>query len=131
MARIPDLLARREIKYGEKSTPADKIRLGDLLRSVGQRTEALEVYLLADHQGGIQEMLAEALSEGRPSILILLRRHGHTISHEQWVTCGMAAEKAGRWRESYRSFIEAGDEDAVARVQENLPGYELYVPAGK
>ena len=39
--------------------------------------------------------------------------------------------QAQRWREAYRCFLRAGDEDALARAQEKIPDYELYLPQGK
>ncbi len=132
MARpIPDLLARREIKYGEKSTDADRIRLGDELREADQLTEALEVYLLAHHETGVDKLRKHARRAGRPSMLLTLRRAHAEITREEWVECGAAAERAGRWREAYRAYTEAGDEARLETVQANLPGYEIYIPAGK
>lgn len=127
----PDTLRLREIKYGEKSTPADRSRVARSLLGAGRTAEALDLFLLAGDAAAVGEIRAEAVRRGRPSLLLMCERAQQPVSTPQWKAAGEAAFADGRWREAFRCFQKAGDAEGLARVQERLPGYEIYVPQGK
>ncbi|MHC4340654.1 MAG: hypothetical protein ACYSX0_10650 [Planctomycetota bacterium] len=133
MARdLPDPLQLREVKYGEKTTPANRSQLARSLLEAGRQAEALDLYLLANDGTGIQEMRRIATEQGRPILLIMLSRSGeHTVSPKEWMAAGEVAFKEARWREAFRCFTMAGDEAALERLRDKLPDYEIYVPQGK
>jgi len=128
---MPDALQLREVKYGVKSQSAQQIKLASAMESAGRVAEALDLYLLAGDEDGVQSIRKRAVAEGRPVWLLMAQREGHTVSHDDWKQCAAAAEAAGRLREAYRAYRFAEDEGGLARIHESLPGYEIYVPQGK
>ena len=127
----PSALRLREIKYGAKSSRDDRVRTGRELLEAGRVAEALDLFLLAGDDEAAGEVRALAVKQGRPLWLIQLRRGGRAVTQKDWVAAGRAAEADGRLREAYRAFLEARDEASLARIQEKLPGYEIYTPQGK
>jgi hypothetical protein len=128
---LPDTLALREIKFGERVLPAKRVKVARDLLAAGRIYDALDVFLLATDEKGISEVRRRAVADGLPVLLLMLKRAGRTPETREW---SEAAEKAladGRFREAFRCFLEAGDETGLARVREKLPGYEIYTPQGK
>ena len=128
---LPDSLRVREIKYGDKSTPKARTAVGEQLLAAGRTAEALDLFLLAGNDAAVQSIRAQALAEGRPSLLMAIEWRGEHLSREDWKVAGEGAMKAERWREAFRCFLHAKDEEAMARVQEKIPDYELFLPQGK
>ncbi|MGQ0612450.1 MAG: hypothetical protein ACT4PV_01695 [Planctomycetaceae bacterium] len=128
---LPNTLELREIKYSLKTTSAERIAAAASLERAGRLTEALDLLLLAHDEPGIARLSQRAAEEGQVILLLALRREGRAVAAAEWKKAGCAAEKAGRWREAFRAFSEAGDEEALARMRERLPGYELWQPQGK
>ena len=128
---LPDALALRDIKYGEKSTDQARIQTGEQLLAAGRLAEALDLFLIAGHEPGIAGLHERTVAEGRSALLIDAERRGRVVEVEDWKRAGHAALKAGRWREAYRCFHRAEDEDGLNAVREHLPDYEIYVPQGK
>jgi len=133
MARdLPEPLQLRDVKYGEKSTPTDRSKLARRLLEAGSQAEALDLYLLANDEAGIEEMRRIAVEHGRPLLLIMLSRSGeHSVSPKEWMAAGEVAFREARWREAFRCFTMAGNEAALERLRDKLPDYEIYVPQGK
>lgn len=127
----PDALAMREIKYGARSDAAQQKAAAAALLEAGRVAEALDLYLLCEDGAGIEAIQKRACAEGRPVWLIMIERIGRAISAADWKACAESAFRDERWREAYRAFLRAGDEAGLARVQEKIPGYEIYVPQGK
>ena len=50
--------------------------------------------------------------EGK-DLLVAAERRGRHIADNDWIRAGHAALKAGRWREAYRCFHRAEDEDGL------------------
>ena len=113
MARdLPDPIQLREVKYGEKSTAADRSRLAARLREAGRHAEALDLYLLANDESGVAELRRIAVEQGRPLLLVMLSRSGeHPVNKKEWKAAGEAALKDARWREAFRCFTMAGDDE--------------------
>jgi hypothetical protein len=132
MARaLPDALQLREIKYGTKTSAEERSRVARLLAEAGRLAEALDLFLLAGDEKGEAESRRRAVEEGRPVLLLSLRRAGRRIPREEWRQAGAAAARAGRWREAFRCYTEAGDEEGVEAVRDKLPDYSIYTPQGK
>ncbi|MCK6461135.1 MAG: hypothetical protein L6Q95_14735, partial [Planctomycetes bacterium] len=102
----------------------------DLL-AAGRVYDALDLFLIANDEKGISEIFSKAVLEGLPVLLLMLKRAGRPISPKDWSEAARKALSEGRHREAFRCFLEAGDEDGLARVREKLPGYEIYTPQGK
>ena len=128
---LPDALQLRHIKYGAKSQPAQQLQVARALIDAGRVAEALDLYLIADDEAGITAIKQRATTEGRPVWLVMIQRAERPVTAADWKACGEAAEKAGRLREAYRAFTMAKDESGLTRLEETLPGYEMYVPEGK
>ena len=128
---IPDALQMREVKYGEKTQPAQQTALAKSLLDCGRVAEALDLFLLAGDEASVTSIHKRACAEGRPVWLVMIERTGRTITSADWKACGEAALRKERWREAFRAFTMAGDEAGIARAQEKVPGYEIYVPQGK
>jgi hypothetical protein len=128
---LPDALQLREIKYGQKTSDQQRARVAQQLRDAGRFAEALDLYLLAGDEEGVADMERRAAEDGRPILLVMMQRAGREIPAATWAATGRAALAAGRWREAFRAFSEAGDEDGLAEVREHLPDYDFYVPQGK
>ncbi|MHC4970876.1 MAG: hypothetical protein ACYTG3_00940 [Planctomycetota bacterium] len=132
MARgLPDALQLREIKYGARTSTEERRRIARSLAAAGRVAEALDLYLLAGDEEGEAEVRRRAVAEGQPILLLILRRAGRSISRDEWAEAARAAVRAGRWREAYRCFSEAGDEAGLAEIQDKLPDYSVYTPPGK
>ena len=128
---FPTALQMREIKYSPKHTDADRAATAKRLEAAGRLAEALDLYLLAKHESGIQGLRALAVREGRPILLLMLARVGGAVTPEEWKRTGDAAFAAGRWREALRAFTEANDEASLARVKEKIPESASFPPQGK
>ena len=131
MAALPNALQLIEIKYGAGSTAREQIQAAQQLEAAGRIADALELFLLAGDDEAAAKLQARAVAEGRPALLISIERRGRTVSDADWKAAGEGAMQAQRWREAYHCFLRAGDEDALARAQEKIPDYELYLPQGK
>jgi hypothetical protein len=128
---IPDALGMREIKYGVRSEAAQQRATAEQLLADGRVAEALDLYLLCEDDAGIESIQKRACEEGRPVWLVMIERVERTISAAEWKACGDAAFRAERWREAFRAYTRAGDEEGLARVHDKVPGYEIYIPQGK
>ncbi len=128
---LPNTLELREIKYSPKTPAAERIATAARLANAGRLTEALDLSLLARDEEGIAGLRKRAVEEGQVILLLALSRDGRPVAATEWKRAGAAAEKAGRWREAFRAFSEAGDEEALIRLRERLPDYELWQPQGK
>ena len=128
---LPDALQLREIKYGQRTSDQERVRVAQRLREAGRIAEALDLLLIAGDDEGIAAMERLAADEGRPVLLLMMRRGGRDIPNATWQAAGRAALAANRWRDAFRAFSEAGDAEGLARVREQLPDYDFYVPQGK
>jgi len=128
---LPDALAMREVKYGDKTPPERRLKVAKDLIEAGRIYEALDLLLIAKDEAGVAALRARAAKEGLPVILLMLKRAGQTPAPAEWAAAGEGAFSAGRYRDAFRCYLEAGDEAGLERVREKLPGYELYTPAGK
>jgi hypothetical protein len=129
--RLPDTLALREIKYGEKASPARQKKVARDFLGCDRAADALDLFLLAQDEDGIREVMAWAVKEGHSSLLLTLKRAGRGPTPADWSAAGEKGLAAGRWRDAFRCFREASDEAGLARVREKLPDYDIYTPAGK
>ena len=122
----------REVKYGEKTSHEERSRVARQFLEEKRLAEALDLFLLAGDGEGIAEIRKRAIREGRPILLVMIARGGeHEVAPAEWKAAGDAAFDARRWREAFRCYTMAGDKEALARVQEKIPDYEIYVPQGK
>jgi len=128
---LPDTLALREIKYGEKVPSTKRVKVAQELLAAGRIYDALDVFLLAKDEKGIAEVRKRAIEAGLPVLLLMLKRAGKMAAPAEWSAAGEKAFSEGRFREAFRCFLEAADEAGLARVKENLPDYEIYTPQGK
>jgi hypothetical protein len=128
---LPDALRLRELKYGAKTTAQERSRVAREFLAVGRTAEALDLFLIAGDAGGTAEIREQAIREGRPSLLLQIERGGHPVGAADWKRAADAALAAERFREAFRCYHRAGDEDGMARVREKLPDYDIYVPQGK
>jgi len=132
MARgLPDALQLREIKYGPKTSAAERSSVARRLAEAGRLAEALDLFLLAGNEAGEAETHRRAVAEGYPVLLLILRRAGRTIPTDEWRQAAQAAGRAGRWRDAFRCYSEAGDEAGLEEVRKMLPDYSIYTPQGK
>jgi len=132
MARdLPDALTLRTIKYSEKADERARRAVAEGLLAAGRVAEALDLYLILGDEEALAQCRRRAIEEGRPVLLLMLRRAGREVAAAEWSRAGAAAAQEGRWREAFRCYTEAGDEDGLARVREHLPDYEIYTPQGK
>ena len=132
MARVlPNALQLREIKYGIKTTAAERSRVARELAEAGRFAEALDLFLLAGDEEGEAESRRRAVEGGHPVLLLTLRRAGRAISCDEWRQAAEAAVRTGRWREAFRCYTEAGDEEGLAAIRDKLPDYSVYTPQGK
>jgi hypothetical protein len=129
--KLPDTLALREIKYGERVPEAKRRKAAWDLFQAGRVYDALDVFLLAKDEKGIAEVRARAVKEGLPVLLLMLKRAGVLPTAKEWSEAGEAAFSVDRFREAFRCFQEAGDEAGLERVKEKLPDYGIYTPQGK
>ena len=128
---LPDALRLRDLKYGEKHSAAARSQAARQFLEAGRMAEALDLYVLAGDEDGVKTIREMAIKEGRAHVLLSLVRVGHEIGPDDWKRAGEAAFEAHRWREAFRCFSEAGDEDGLAAVRERIPNYEIYTPQGK
>lgn len=130
-ADLPDTLGLREVKFGDRVPAARRVKVARELLQAGRVYDALDLLLIAGDEGGIKEIRERAVREGLPVLLLMLKRAGRLPTAREWSAAAEAALVAGRWREAFRCFREAGDENGLARVREKLPDYDLYTPQGK
>jgi hypothetical protein len=131
MADLPDTIGFREVMYGERTPPARRLKVAHDLLQAGRVYEALDLFLVAGDEKGVLAIRERAVKEGLPVLLLMLRRAGRAPKPAEWTAAGAAAFAAGRFREAFRCYREAGDEEGLAKVREKLPNYELYTPQGK
>ena len=129
--QLPNALQLREVKYGEKTTPERRRAVAERLLADGRVAEALDCFLILQDEDSIGRIRALAIEEGRPVWLLMIARSERPIGADEWKRTGAAARAAGRLREAWRCYSEAGDEAALDELKAELPGYELWTPAGK
>lgn len=128
---LPDTLALREIKYGDRVPPAKRAKVAQALFEAGRVHDALDLYLINNDEEGIRKVRRHAVERGLPVLLLMLRRAGHVPEPAEWSAAAEKALAAGRFREAFRCFREAQDEAGLERVRNKLPDYDLYTPQGK
>jgi len=129
--KLPDTLDLREIKYSDRVPPAKRVKVAKELMAAGRIYDALDLFLLAEDEAGISEARDRAIKEGLPVLLLMLKRAGRIPTPGEWSAAGEKALAAGRFREAFRCFRDAGDEAGLERVRAKLPDYDLYTPQGK
>ncbi|MHC4960216.1 MAG: hypothetical protein ACYTGN_17820 [Planctomycetota bacterium] len=130
-ATLPDALQLRDLKYGEKHSAEARRRMAQRFFEAGRMAEALDLFHLAGDDAGVQAVRDRVLAEGRPHAILSLIRVGLEVTAAEWSQAGHGALAAGRFREAFRCFTEAADEDGLAAVHEKIPSYEIYTPQGK
>jgi hypothetical protein len=130
-ASLPDALRLRDLKYGTKHSAEARRRMAQQLLDAGRIAEALDLFQLAGDAAGVQTVKDRALKEGRPHVLLTLIRLGHQFSAAEWKAAGQGALGAGRWREAFRCFLEAEDEEGLAAFFNDTATTEIYTPQGK
>jgi len=128
---LPHALQLRDVKYGEKTSADRRRATAALLLAADRVAEALDLYLILGDEEGIAGVRRRAVEEGRPVWLLMIERSERAIGPDEWKRAGAAALAAGRTREAWRCYAEARDEEALERIKPDLPGYELWTPAGK
>ena len=78
MAELPDTLGLREVLYGERTTPARRVRVANDLLQAGRVYDALDLFLVAGDEKAIAGIKDRAVREGLPVVLLILRRAGRT-----------------------------------------------------
>jgi hypothetical protein len=127
----PDALRLRELKYSSKISEAERSRAGRALLELGRTTEAFDLMLLAGDEDGIKEVRRIAVKDGFPHLLLAMARYGRSATKEEWNASGDTAFAAGRLREAFRAYHEAGNEDGLGKVREQLGDYQPFKPQGK
>ncbi|MBM4286080.1 MAG: hypothetical protein FJ128_12685 [Deltaproteobacteria bacterium] len=95
----------------------------DLCRKYGEQflahgwwEDALEYFLKADYQPGLEQLLAHCLEEGDA---YLLGRLGNQ-DPEIWRQVAVQAEQLGKLHFAAKAWQEAGDQDRAAALQRRL-----------
>jgi hypothetical protein len=130
-AKFPDAIAMRRLKYDPSATAEDRDRTAGALRAEGRRAEAILLYERHPDHPSLAEDLRWAVEQGAAFHVFLLQRMGLAVPEASIRACGEAAERHGRWYDAHRCWNALGDEAAIARVAEHLPGYRPAVPANK
>jgi len=126
-----DALQLRELKYGTKVTPAQRSAAARRLLEAGRTAEALDLFAIAGDENGVGEIRRIAVEGGRPTLLLMLRRLNRPVTEAEWKRAAERAMTDGRFREAFRAFHEASDQEGLGRVRAKLPDYEIYTPQGK
>ena len=127
----PDALRLRELKYSPKIPDSERSSVARRLLECGRAAEALDLFLLAGDDQGVQEISALAKQEARVILLVALVHAGRKVSAADWKQAGDRACAEERWREAFRAYSEAGDEPGLEKVRAEIPDYELWSPQGK
>ena len=109
----PDALGMRDLKYSPKVSDAARSAAAAKLLAAGRATEAFDLYLLAGDDKEIARMREMAVRKGRPHLLLAMRRYGFEATTEEWSRAGDTAYAEGRYREAYRAYREADNEEGV------------------
>ncbi len=128
---LPDALRLRELKYSPKIPDSERSSVARRLLECGRAAEALDLFLLAGDDQGVEEIFALAKQEGRVILLVALVHAGRNVSAADWKQVGDRACAGERWREAFRAYSEAGDEPGLEKVRAEIPDYELWSPQGK
>src|SRR5262245_44529503 len=108
MADLPDTLGFRAVMSGGRTPAARRPKVARDLLEAGRPYEALDLFLVAGDEKGIGELRERAAREGLPVLLLMLRRAGRAVKPAEWSAAGAAAFAAGRFREAFRCYREAG-----------------------
>ncbi len=128
---LPDVLRLRELKYSPKVPDSERSAVARRLLECGRAAEALDLFLLAGDDQGVENIHSLAKREGRVILLVALVSAGRKVSAADWKQAGDQACDTERWREAFRAYSEAGDEQGLERVRAEIPDYELWSPQGK
>lgn len=120
MARFPNALEMRALKYGKRSD-AEQAKVAAALRDAGRRSEAILLYDRHPEAPFLEEERVWAIEQGRVFHLLALRRLGKTIETADLIQASKTAETAGRWMEARLGWLDVGDEEAVRSLAEHLP----------
>ncbi len=107
---LPDVLRLRELKYSPKVPDSERNAVARRLLESGRAAEALDLFLLAGDDQGVEDIRSLAKQEGRVILLVALVSAGRKVSAPDWKQAGDRACDTERWREAFRAYIEAGDE---------------------
>jgi hypothetical protein len=128
---IPDALAMRRLLYDPATPQAEKDRVAADLRAQGRRTQAIRLYEGRPEHPSLKEDLRWAVDSGASFTVFALRAMGVPVTPDDVRACAVAAESKERWYDAHRCYRELADEEALKRVAEKIPGYQLAVPANK
>lgn len=120
MARIPDALAMRALKYGSRSE-AERDRVATALREEGRRSEAVLLFEGRPEHPFLEEERRWAVENGRTFHLMALRRLGKDIAEDDLRAAARKAETTGRWMEARLAWLAVDAEDEVRRIADHLP----------
>ncbi len=128
---LPDALRLRELKYSPKVPDSERSAVARRLLECGRVAEALDLFLLAGDDQGVEDIYSVAKREGRVILLVALVSAARKVSAPDWKQAGDRACDTERWREAFRAYSEAGDEPGLEKVRAEIPDYELWSPQGK
>jgi len=125
MARqtLPDSVEKRNILHGAKTAPATLVAIGETYEQEGRLADALEFFVKAKHDAGLDRVKATAIEKGHSLLLLRVRRSGlREITPEEWLRGSAAATKAGRLQDALWCAEQSGDAERLEAVRELIRG---------
>lgn len=116
--RLPDYREKQKMLYIDKTPARDLVANGDLYLEKGQLPDALEFYIRASHEQGLEAI--RALSEEKGDAMIFLqatRALGRKVSPDEWDRIGNRALERGRLLFARHAFAGSGNEAMKSRVE--------------
>jgi len=118
MARSMNCVEKRNLLYSDKADPSDWIRAGESLLEQGLPTDALNFFVRADHEAGIERIRSLALDEGDVFLFEQLRLAGRDIPSATWREAAEKARALGKIEFAIRGLRAAGDDEAADALRE-------------
>ena len=118
MARSMNCVEKRNLLYSEKADPSEWIRAGEDLLGRGLPTDALNFFVRAEHEAGIEQIRALGIEEGDVFLLEQIRLSGRDVPPETWRKAADKARSLGKIEFAIRALRSAGDDEAADALRE-------------
>ncbi len=118
---LPDPIEKRDLIYGDDTTPERLKDLGDRFFEAEYLPDALEAYLKGDHRDGAERVLERAAGQGNYFLVQKINdRWPDLVDDTLWKEAGRNAEEAGRLTDAVKLYFAGDYTEDRKRAEEKL-----------
>jgi len=116
---LPNSRQKRKLLFDKKAPRERIISCGEMFLREGRLSEAAEMFSLASHEEGLEQLKALAIEQGDSFLYgLAAKRSERRESREAWETLGKKAMELKKFTHAMRAFRKADQPELVKAAEE-------------